>query len=315
MGTDRPDSAAPAEHGAGKPTTGDKVPDLSELPALAVSLDKQAWSRKINNGTGSLLVTLSLTGTVTAKFGKPGEPTSPATSDDDQSPGSASSAGVPHEKSTVATPGEEALAERAPQNPKLTAETAVHYKPPDTLEVTGELSVKESVRTRLGTCELEGTPGFDLELTAKPRQSEPPPKNAGELIHLCSQILEGTTSPFTLTSGTASSKSRRPLFRVAALAVLLLALIVWLVQFETQPAQTSPAPTTTQSPDTTAPPTGDTQSSDTTAPPTGDTQSSDTTATTTSTTQSSDTTATTASTTIPSGTQPPGAAVVGGSTG
>jgi hypothetical protein len=191
---------------------------LSKLPSVELEASPRTlWRREIPGSGGSIDFQLSLSGAVTARFAE--EPESEGGVDRPDDGRGAHGRG----ENEVEVPEQEVP--RKPETETVSAELSVTYKEPTTLILSATFPISRSFQSTLGTCEVEGSPTFELDVTVKPEVAAKParvPSNAAEFLaaygHLFDSVHEGLVT-------FRSDRGKRS--RLTFVAALLLALIGW----------------------------------------------------------------------------------------
>jgi hypothetical protein len=122
----------------------------------------------------------------------------------------------------------------------VSADLSVDYVAPATLRLTATVPISRSLETALGTCEVEGTPCLELEMTAKPRRTlddRPAPKSSAEFLDRYESLLKSVRGRIRLSP----AGDRKSTLTRAAFALLLLGALAlgWELPRPGHPATTS----------------------------------------------------------------------------
>jgi hypothetical protein len=186
---------------------------LRQLPSMELQASPQTlWTKNVSGSGGGVEFQLSLSGSVSARFaeGPAAEGGAEAAPDNDGG----------HE---VEVPRPEAAGESTRET--IDAELSVTYTPPTKLVLSATFPMSRSFKSTLGTCDVEGFPTFELDVTVKPDvpgKPGPAPRNAAEFRATYGPLFESVDEQLvTFRSG------RHKRSRLTLGAGVLLALIGW----------------------------------------------------------------------------------------
>jgi hypothetical protein len=218
---------------------------LSELPTVEAEIpDRALWKGGLNGPGGEIEIKLSAAGTLSVGF--PDESASatrdePPRADANHQPeaGDISEAGA----SNGASDGPDV---KESSSGTISADLSVEYVAPATLRLTATVPISRSLETELGTCEVEGTPCLELEMTAKPRRAlddKSVPKNTAEFLDRYESLLTSVRGRIRLSP----AADRTSFLTRAAFALLLLGAVAlgWVLHRPGHPPTTIATSTTT----------------------------------------------------------------------